>query len=354
MMKESLYGYTLEGLQNLCVNLELKKYNGEQILRWLYQSQVKSIDEMTNLSLQVREKLNEKYEIYLPQIVKKQVSQDGTIKFLLKLKDGNLVETVLMRYVYGNAVCVSSQVGCNMGCSFCASGLLKKIRDLTPAEMVAEVMTVQFELNKTNERVSHIVVMGIGEPLDNYDNVMQFIYCINEAKGLAIGARHISVSTCGLVPKIKQLANEKLQINLAISLHASNNQTRDKIMKINHAYNMDVLKEALIEYCNKTNRRLTFEYILLKGVNDSTENAMELIKWLEGTCSYVNLIPYNTVNEAIYQRSDENSINNFYNLLKKYKINATIRREFGKDIEAACGQLRAKSEARKYESSSKN
>lgn len=343
-MKKSLYGYTLQGLQDLVLSLNLKKYNGEQILRWLYQSQVTSIDEMTNLSLPVREALNQEYEVYLPEIVKKQVSSDGTIKFLLKLKDGNLVETVLMRYVYGNAVCVSSQVGCNMGCSFCASGLLKKVRDLTPAEMVAEVMTVQLELNKTNERVSHVVIMGIGEPFDNYDNVMQFIYCINEAKGLAIGARHISVSTCGLVPKIRKLIDEKIQINLAISLHAPNNEIRNKIMKINHAYDMDELKEVLVEYCNKTNRRLTFEYILLNGINDQTEHAMQLIKWLEGTCSYVNLIPYNSVDESGYQRSEEKNINNFYNLLKKYKINATIRREFGKDIEAACGQLRAKSE----------
>ena len=345
-MKKSLYGYTLQGLQDLVLSLNLKKYNGEQILRWLYQSQVTSIDEMTNLSLPVREALNQEYEVYLPEIVKKQVSSDGTIKFLLKLKDGNLVETVLMRYVYGNAVCVSSQVGCNMGCSFCASGLLKKVRDLTPAEMVAEVMTVQLELNKTNERVSHVVIMGIGEPFDNYDNVMQFIYCINEAKGLAIGARHISVSTCGLVPKIRKLIDEKIQIDLAISLHAPNNEIRNKIMKINHAYDMDELKEVLVEYCNKTNRRLTFEYILLNGINDQTEHAMQLIKWLEGTCSYVNLIPYNSVDESGYQRSEEKNINNFYNLLKKYKINATIRREFGKDIEAACGQLRAKSEGK--------
>ena len=348
-MKQSLYGYTLEGLQELVLSLGYKKYNAEQILRWLYQSQVTSIDEMTNLSLPIREALKEKYEIYLPEIVKKQVSSDGTIKYLLKLKDGNLVESVLMRYVYGNAVCVSSQVGCNMGCSFCASGLLKKVRDLTPSEMVAEIMTVQLDLNKSNERVSHVVIMGIGEPFDNYNNVMQFIYCINEAKGLAIGARHISVSTSGLVPKIRQLSNEKIQINLAISLHAPNNEIRNKIMKVNHAYDMDELKEALVEYCNKTNRRLTFEYILLKGINDSTENALELIKWLEGTCSYVNLIPYNSVDESSYQRSDEKSITNFYNILKKHKINATIRREFGKDIEAACGQLRAKSEVKKHE-----
>ena len=348
-MKQSLYGYTLESLQQLVLELGYKKFNGEQILRWLYQSQVTNIDDMTNLSLPVREALKEKYEIFLPEIVKKQVSDDGTIKYLLKMKDGSLVETVLMRYIYGNAVCVSSQVGCNMGCSFCASGLLKKVRDLTPSEMVSEVMTVQHDLNKSNERVSHIVIMGIGEPFDNYDNVMQFIYCINEAKGLAIGARHISVSTCGLVPKIRQLANEKLQINLAISLHAPNNEIRNKIMKVNHAYDMDLLKEALVEYCQKTNRRLTFEYILLNGINDQSEHAVQLAKWLDGTHSYVNLIPYNSVDESSYRRSDEKNINNFYNLLKKYKINVTIRREFGKDIEAACGQLRAKSEVRKHE-----
>ena len=345
-MKQSLYGYTLEGLQQLVLELGYKKFNGEQILRWLYQSQITNIDDMTNLSIPLRDALKEKYDIFLPEIVKKQVSNDGTIKYLLKMKDGSLVETVLMRYIYGNAVCVSSQVGCNMGCSFCASGLLKKVRDLTPSEMVAEVMTVQLDLNKSNERVSHIVIMGIGEPFDNYDNVMQFIYCINEAKGLAIGARHISVSTCGIVPKIRQLANEKLQINLAISLHAPNNEIRNKIMKINHAYDMDLLKEALVEYCQKTNRRLTFEYILLNGINDSSEHASQLAKWLEGTNSYVNLIPYNSVDESSYRRSEEKNINNFYNLLKKYKINVTIRREFGKDIEAACGQLRAKSEGK--------
>ena len=348
-MKQSLYGYTLEGLQQLVLELGYKKFNGEQILRWLYQSQITNIDDMTNLSIPLRDALKEKYDIFLPEIVKKQVSNDGTIKYLLKMKDGSLVETVLMRYIYGNAVCVSSQVGCNMGCSFCASGLLKKVRDLTPSEMVAEVMTVQLDLNKSNERVSHIVIMGIGEPFDNYDNVMQFIYCINEAKGLAIGARHISVSTCGIVPKIRQLVNEKLQINLAISLHAPNNEIRNKIMKINHAYDMDLLKEALVEYCKKTNRRLTFEYILLNGINDSSEHASQLAKWLEGTNSYVNLIPYNSVDESSYRRSEEKNINNFYNLLKKYKINVTIRREFGKDIEAACGQLRAKSEVRKHE-----
>lgn len=346
-MKKNLYGYTLEGLQNIVLELGYKKYNGEQILRWLYQSQVTDIDQMTNLSLELREKLKENYEIFLPKIIKKQVSNDGTIKYLLELQDSNLVEVVLMRYIYGNAVCVSSQVGCNMGCSFCASGLLKKVRDLTFNEMTSELMVVQHDLKNNNERVSHVVIMGIGEPFDNYDNVMQFIYCINEAKGLAIGARHISVSTSGLVPKIKQIANEKLQINLAISLHAPNDEIRNQIMKVNHAYNMATLKEALLEYCSKTNRRLTFEYILLKGINDQECHALQLISYLEGLCCYVNLIPYNAVNESPYQRSDEKNINIFYNLLKKSKINVTIRREFGKDIEAACGQLRAKSEGRR-------
>lgn len=344
---KSIYGFTLKDLENEVLNLGLKKYNGEQVLRWLYQNRVYSFDEMTNLKLEVRETLKANYSISLPTIIKKQVSNDGTIKFLLQLEDGNKIETVLMRYSYGNAVCVSSQVGCNMGCSFCASGLLKKVRDLTADEIVKEVMVVQQELDKTNERVSHVVIMGIGEPFDNYNNVMKFIYIINEAKGLAIGARHISVSTSGLVPMIYKLTEEKLQINLAVSLHAPNDEIRNKIMKVNHAYNMETLKEALIYYCNKTNRRLTFEYILLKDINDTPECAKELASYLKETCSYVNLIPYNAVDESGYQRSEEKNINIFYNLLKKYGINATIRREFGKDIEAACGQLRAKSEVKR-------
>jgi 23S rRNA (adenine2503-C2)-methyltransferase len=277
-MKQSLYGYTLEGLQQLVLELGYKKFNGEQILRWLYQSQITNIDDMTNLSIPLRDALKEKYDIYLPEIVKKQVSNDGTIKYLLKMKDGSLVETVLMRYIYGNAVCVSSQVGCNMGCSFCASGLLKKVRDLTPSEMVAEVMTVQLDLNKSNERVSHIVIMGIGEPFDNYDNVMQFIYCINEAKGLAIGARHITVSTSGLATKIVDYSKEGLQVNLAISLHASNDETRNKIMPINKAYPLDKLFAAIREYSVNADRRVTIEYILLKGINDSLTNADELVE----------------------------------------------------------------------------
>ena len=305
---------------------------------------------MTNISLEIRELLKQNYLLELPSIIKKQVASDGTIKLLLELDDGNKVETVLMRYNYGNAICVSSQVGCNMGCSFCASGLLKKVRDLKPSEIIAQVMVMQRELDLNDERVSHVVIMGIGEPFDNYDNVMKFIHIVNEPKGLAIGARHITVSTSGLVPKIYQLCEENLQINLAISLHAPNNEIRNKIMKVNRAYDMDMLKDALIYYINKTNRRPTIEYILLKDVNDSTECAMQLIEYLKGLNVLVNVIPYNNVDESGYERSDEKNINIFYLLLKKNGINATIRREFGKDIEAACGQLRAKSEGKKHES----
>ncbi len=343
---QSIYSWTLKELETIVLNLGFKKYNGEQILRWLYQKRVNSFEKMTNLSKELQKTLQDNFSFSLPEIVKKQVSSDGTIKFLLKLEDGNLVETVLMRYSYGNAVCVSSQVGCNMGCSFCASGLLKKVRDLQVSEMIGQVLTVQNELDQEESRVSHVVIMGIGEPFDNYNNVMNFIYIINEAKGLAIGARHITVSTCGLIDKIKLLKDEKLQINLAISLHAPNDTIRNKIMRINHKYNMQVLKETLIEYVNATNRRITFEYILLSNINDSVKDAEELAKYLDELCCYVNLIPYNSVNENIYQRSNEKNIDNFYKTLKKFKINVTIRREFGNDIEAACGQLRAKSEGK--------
>ncbi len=346
MTMTSIYDWNLAQLQDIVENLGFKKYNGEQILRWLYQSRVDSFDEMSNLSLLLRETLKKSFQMQLPKILQKQKSSDGTIKFLLELEDQRCVETVIMRYVYGNAVCVSSQVGCNMGCSFCASGLLKKVRDLKVHEMIGQVLIAQKELDQTNERVSHIVVMGIGEPFDNYENVMNFIYILNEAKGLAIGARHISVSTSGIIPKIKAFANEKLQINLAISLHAPNDTIRNQIMKVNHTYPMQALKETLIEYEQKTNRRVTFEYLLLDGINDSSEHAHELANYLRGTCCYVNLIPYNAVNENIYRRSSEKNINNFYDILKKEKINVTIRREFGNDIDAACGQLRAKSEGK--------
>jgi 23S rRNA (adenine2503-C2)-methyltransferase len=253
------------------------------------------------------------------------------------------METVLMNHVYGNSLCVTTQVGCNMNCQFCASGMHKKIRNLTTAEIVLQVMTVS---NIIGKRISHIVIMGIGEPFDNYDNVIRFMRIANEPKGLEIGARHISVSTCGLVPKIDDYANEQMQSNLAISLHAPTNEIRNQIMPINKRYPLEVLIPAIKDYIKATNRRVTLEYILLRDLNDTKACANKLADLIFGMNVYVNLIPYNSVDESGYKRSEEKNINNFYNLLKKYKINATIRREFGKDIEAACGQLRAKSEGK--------
>ena len=340
---ENIYNKTFNELNEYFKQLGEKTYRTRQVFDWLYIKRIKDFQEMTNLKKEIIEKLKTDFFIDDIEIIKKE-SDVLVNKYLLKLKDANTIEAVLMQHDYGNSLCISSEVGCNMACSFCESGRIKKIRNVSSGEMVLQILKIEKDLNI---RISHVVIMGIGEPFDNYDNVMQFIYCINEAKGLAIGARHISVSTSGLVPKIRQISNEKLQINLAISLHAPNDLIRNKIMKVNQAYNMQELKDALVEYCNKTNRRLTFEYILLKGINDSSENALELIQYLNGLCCYVNLIPYNAVNESPYQRSDEKNINIFYNLLKKYKINVTIRREFGKDIEAACGQLRAKSEGNK-------
>jgi 23S rRNA (adenine2503-C2)-methyltransferase len=261
---------------------------------------------------------------------------------LLELKDGSKVETVLMRYNYGNVVCVSSQVGCNMGCAFCASGIHKKVRNLEPDEMVGEVLIVNDLLRIEEERVSHVVIMGTGEPFDNYDNVMDFIRIINNQKALAIGARHITVSTCGLVDGIKKYAKEGLQVNLAISLHAPNDDIRNKIMKINKAYPIKDVIEAAKFYEKENGRRVTFEYILLKGVNDSIECANELSDLIRGMLAYVNLIPYNEVSEMPFKRSSDKTIHDFLDQLTKRGITATIRKEFGSDIDAACGQLRAK------------
>lgn len=343
---KSLYNYTLEQLQEEMVNLNQKPYRGVQIYSWLYQKRVNNIDDMSDISLSFREVLKSEYQLDSLKVVKEQVSYDGTVKMLLELEDLATVETVLMRYDYGNAICVSSQVGCNMGCKFCASGLLKKQRDLTAAEMVLQVMKMQEYLDKEGkgERVSHIVIMGSGEPFDNYENVMRFIHIANEQKGLAIGARHITVSTSGIAPKIVEYSKEGIQVNLAISLHASNNETRNKLMPINKAYPLEKLFNAIKEYCVNADRRVTIEYILLKGINDSLENADELVELLKGVFAYVNLIPYNEVEENEFKRSDKSSVRAFYERLKNKGVNVTIRKEFGSDIDAACGQLRAKKE----------
>lgn len=343
---ESIYNFSLENLAKEMVELGQKSFRATQIYSWLYQKRVKDIDSMSDVSISFRQILKEKYTMNLPTIIRKQVSYDGTVKLLLEFEDKMSVETVLMRYDYGNAVCVSSQVGCNMGCKFCASGLIKKQRDLKASEMVAQVMKIQEYLDEEGkgERVSHVVIMGSGEPFDNYDNVMNFIKIINEQKGLAIGARHITVSTSGIPDKIVKYSKEGIQVNLAISLHASNNETRNKIMPVNKAFPLEVLFDAIREYENNSKRRVTIEYILLKGLNDSLKNASELASLLKGTFAYVNLIPYNEVNENEFRRSDKDSVRAFFEELKRIGVNVTIRKEFGSDIDAACGQLRAKKE----------
>ena len=343
---KSLYDFSLSDLEIEMENLGQKKYRATQVFSWLYQKRVTSIDDMSDISLTFRDVLKEKYSLYLPKEVRQQVSYDGTVKMLLEFNDGSNVETVLMRYDYGNAICVSSQVGCNMGCKFCASGLLKKQRDLTPGEMVAQVLKMQEYLDNEGkgERVSHIVIMGSGEPFDNYDNVMSFIRITNDQKGLAIGARHITVSTSGIAPKIKEYSKAGIQVNLAISLHASNDEIRNRLMPVNKAYPLKVLFEAIKEYEHNADRRVTIEYILLKGINDSIANADELAELLKGTFAYVNLIPYNEVQENEFKRSDKTSVRAFYERLKSHGVNVTIRKEFGTDIDAACGQLRAKKE----------
>ncbi len=343
---ESLYDFSLDSLSEKMEILGQKKFRATQIYGWLYQKKVNDIDLMSDISISFRETLKNKYYIGLPNVIKQQVSYDGTVKLLVEFEDKMSVETVLMRYDYGNAVCVSSQVGCNMGCKFCASGLIKKQRDLKASEMVAQVMKIQEYLDNEGkgERVSHVVIMGSGEPFDNYDNVMNFIKIINEQKGLAIGARHITVSTSGIPDKIVKYSKEGIQVNLAISLHASNNETRNKIMPVNKAYPLEKLFEAIREYETNSKRRVTIEYILLKGLNDSLKNASELASLLKGTFAYVNLIPYNEVTENEFKRSEKESVRAFYEELKRIGVNVTIRKEFGSDIDAACGQLRAKKE----------
>jgi len=339
---KNIIGIELSKLEEEMIALGQKKYRATQLYIWLYQKQVKSFDEMSDVSLSFREQLKTLYYIGLPKIHTKQVASDGTIKLLVDMEDGSKVETVLMRYDYGNAICVSSQVGCNMGCSFCASGLLKKQRDLTSSEMIGELMVMNELLKEENSKVSHIVVMGTGEPFDNYDNVMDFVKVCNNPKAFEIGARHITVSTCGIADKIYKYADEGLQINLAISLHAPNDELRSNLMRINKAYPLDKVITAVKYYEKKTDRRVTFEYIMLHDVNDSLDHAKQLVNLLKGITNYVNLIPYNEVSTLPYKRTPREYIRSFADYLKNSGVNVTVRKEFGKDIDAACGQLRAK------------
>lgn len=339
---KQLYNYTLQELEEEMIALGQKKFRALQIFQWAYLKYATSFSQMTNINKEWQEKLSKSFDIDILKERKKQVSKDGTIKYLFELPDGNLIETVLMRMEYGNSVCVTSQVGCNMGCAFCASGLLKKKRNLTAGEIVAQIMKVQLDLLEERERVSHVVVMGTGEPFDNYDEVVKFIHIINESKGLAIGARHITVSTCGLCDKIEKYASLGLQANLAISLHAPNDEIRNQLMPINHRYPMDQLRRSIAAYIKNTNRRVTFEYILLKDINDSLVCARQLAHYVSGLNAYVNLIPYNSVDEHGYQASSKEIIEAFFNELNRLKVRATIRKEHGADIDGACGQLRAK------------
>lgn len=346
-MKKSIYGLTLAKLTDFLVENGQKRFRAHQIWDWLYKKRITEFEQMKNINKECIEMLEEHFFIQTLEQTVKQESEDGTIKFLFKMKDGNLIETVLMKFPYGYSVCVTTQVGCNIGCSFCASGLLKKSRDLSAGEIVEQIMNVQFHLDakELGERVSHIVVMGIGEPFDNYDNLMDFLRVVNDAKGLQIGARHITVSTSGLAHKITDFADENLQVNLAVSLHAPNDELRTRIMKINRAFPIDKLMTSIDYYLKTTNRRITFEYILLHDVNDHVEEARELAKLLSNKrhLAYVNLIPYNPVDEhGQYSRSSPESIKAFYETLKSKGINCGVRMEQGTDIDAACGQLRSK------------
>ena len=336
---QSIYNYTLQMIKDYMISLGEKPYRSSQIIEWLYRKKVKTFDEMTNISKSFIEQLKKDFVLDTIELSHMQKSSDGTMKFLYKLSDGNLIECVLMNNEYGYSLCVTTEVGCNMGCVFCASGMKKKLRNLSTSEMVLEILKTE-EL--TNLKISHVVVMGIGEPFDNYDNVLNFLSIINEPKGLEIGARHITVSTCGLVPKIYEYADFPLQVNLAISLHAPNNEIRNQIMPINKTYNIDKLIEAIKYYIDKTNRRVTIEYILLRDINDSKECANELANLLHGLNVYVNLIPYNEVLEKPYKRSSQEQMRAFFDVLKKRRINVQLRREQGTDIDAACGQLRSK------------
>lgn len=337
---ESIYNKTQKELETYFENLNEKKFKAVQVYEWIYRKKIKSFDEMSNLKKSVIENLKKDFVIDELKILKTERSSDVN-KYLFELNDKERVESVLMRHDYGTSICISSQVGCNMGCKFCESGRLKKVRNLTSGEMINQILQVEKDIG---ERISHVVIMGIGEPFDNYDNIVKFIEIINNPKGIELGSRHITVSTCGIIPKIKEFSNLDYQVNLAISLHAPNNEIRDEIMPINKVYRIEELIKTLKEYIEKTNRRVTFEYILLDGINDSEENANELCKLLKGLNCYINLIPYNETNNLIYKRSKKDTISKFYDIIKKNKINVTIRREFGREISAACGQLRSKKE----------
>lgn len=336
---KNIKDYTLEELKKALSEIDEKPYRAEQIWKWLYEVGVASFDDMTNLSLALREKLKSTFSLHNFNILQKQESSDGTKKYLFDVLDGNAIETVLMQYHHGKTICVSSQIGCKMGCKFCASTGIQFIRNLTAGEMVEQILAVQRDIQ---DHISNVVFMGIGEPLDNFENVLKAIEIMNHPKGLNIGARHISLSTSGLVPKIYELADKNLQCTLSISLHATNNEKRSSMMPVNDAYPIEELMEACRYYIKKTNRRISFEYALAKDNNDNLEDAKQLVNLLKGMLCHVNLIPINKIENGAYTKSTNENIIQFRDYLNAHGITATIRRELGSDIEAACGQLRRK------------
>lgn len=329
---------TLSQLKDEMAAMGEKSFKAGQIYSWLHKHGAESFNEMTNISKVFRSKLEKNYDIYTCTIEKKLVSvYDSTVKYLFKLHDGELIESVVMKYKYGYTICVSSQVGCKMGCKFCASGIAGFVRNLTPSEILSQVYVAQKDLNI---RISHIVMMGVGEPLDNFDNVMRFLLLVSDENGLNISMRNISLSTCGVVTGIEKLMEKKLQLTLSISLHAPNDEIRNKTMPVNSKWNIDTLLKTCREYTKVTSRRISFEYAMISGVNDSDECARELAKRLKGMLCHVNLIPVNSVKERDYKKSSDNRIAEFIKILEKYGINVTVRRTLGSDINASCGQLR--------------
>lgn len=336
---KNIKDYDLDELKQEFVEMGEKPFRAEQVFKWIYENKVTDFDEMTNLSLELREKLKQNYTMCVFNILKKQESSDGTKKYLFDVLDGNAIETVLMSYHHGYSICVSSQIGCKMGCKFCASTGINFVRSLTSGEIVEQILAVERD---NGIRISNVVFMGIGEPLDNYDNVVNAIRIINNQKGINIGARHISISTSGLVNKIYQLAEENIQCTLSISLHATTDEKRSSMMPVNNRYNIAELLKACRDYIEKTNRRISFEYALAKDNNDNLEDAKRLVKLLKGMICHVNLIPINKIENGAYTKSSNENIIKFRDYLNDHGIVATIRRELGSDIDAACGQLRRK------------
>ena len=337
---KNIFGFTREMLEEYFVNMGEKKYKATQVFEWLYRHNEYYLNNFSNLKKDLIARMQEDLSVEFIKIEKVLEGPDVK-KFLFRLLDGEKIEAVLMEHNYGLSVCVSSQVGCNMGCRFCESGRLKKVRNLETYEIVEQILLIQKYIAR---RIDSVVIMGIGEPFDNYDNIIRFIKIINDAKGLAIGARHITVSTCGLVPKIEEFSNLDLQVNLALSLHGATDAVRGRIMPVNKVYNVDTVIKAIKHYIAKTNRRVTIEYVMLNMVNDTLDDAASLAKLLKGMNVYVNLIPYNETKNIEFSKSSKERIDKFYNYLVKSGINVTVRREFGGNIKAACGQLRSESD----------